>query len=403
MTQNNKFIASELDFSLKTFGIIHVGNGEKRSPGEFTTKLVKQSNTSALKIYVPDIENIAKAMKTEQQLKQFYDLLKNSYSQRNIPQQLQELMIRYSSYSMSVLSHVNKVNTEYLEHVKVSNKIYIPGSTIKGAILTALYNHVLDRLAFDFYEIDSFVIKLINNTHIKKKDLYLKELDRLVFLWLKFGEKAVDYFSIRHDKNNKDYATYSYSKFNRWLRITDTNLIPIKNNLYLFSLTRFPSNIPNFAECIPFGKKFNLKIAAQQDLRFDLKDLLKIVNDHYWQVFKREEEWFTEKRNKLSFNKKYSLILDNVKMFYNKGPTKDEILLRIGFGSGLYSVSLLPFVEKYAKEKNMPYLVKNYVKNWKLTRGNTTEEKTKWLVNVKVRGKPVPSYYSLGWVSLSLK
>ncbi|MCM8808311.1 MAG: type III-A CRISPR-associated RAMP protein Csm5 [Candidatus Omnitrophica bacterium] len=181
------------------------------------------------------------------------------------------------------------------EFIKSVGRVYIPGSSVKGCILSGIITKVL----FD-------------NKKINFKN---KEFDDLLSETLS---------TIRRQ------GTYDLKKFNFWLAITDTETKSPEETLELSLIkvvgARTRSLLPILYETLKPNVEFTLEIKS--NCKFSEEEILKIADEFYRKVYEKEKEYAKSKL----------ITLPEV-------PT-NSYLLRIGQGSTAWATSFLILAEK---------------------------------------------------------
>ncbi|MCR4429301.1 MAG: type III-A CRISPR-associated RAMP protein Csm5 [Caldiserica bacterium] len=197
--------------------------------------------------------------------------------------------------------------------VKSAGRVFIPGSSLKGAILSAISWYWLskegeEQLFRDNNNLLDFVIS--KSSRIPRKD-----------------------------------------KFSRWLDVSDTDL---KEPSQVLSLSCAKSvnisgrgSIPIVYETLKPGSEFELEIqtslpGTRYSWGIDVQNILKVVRVFYLKVWEKDREFFDRIRNSQK-----TAEIRNVTFPKNE----NSFLIRLGQGSTAYSTSLLIS----AKEKGIRY------------------------------------------------
>jgi|GEM_PF-872573 len=277
------------------------------------------------------------------------------------------------------------------EFIKTSNRFYIPGSSIKGAILSALYWYLLKEscksnsdikdivkacsikdfnvlLRLQNTDYERFIVTRWNRRYQRKEFQFDQILLNILFEALIKEEEHKGY--IKQGKR----GIINDIKFAPWLQVTDTNWISAEN-AYLGVCKVFGSrrNIEVFYELLKPKSKLNFELSIQKT-KLELQRILEIVNKFYSRVLEEEKKWCVKNRICISF----STIED------------EEYILRLGQGSSSLATSLLILAEDLG-------VGNEYLRKWRVTR-DLTEPKTRKIVFED--GKPT---YPLGWVKLEVK
>ncbi|MBC7128911.1 MAG: type III-A CRISPR-associated RAMP protein Csm5 [Thermoplasmatales archaeon] len=268
------------------------------------------------------------------------------------------------------------------EFIKSGGRLYIPGSSIKGAIRTAVMWHVLKNNAELYGEMEEYFEEIIRGKIKKKKEEVDDEIEKNVF--------------------GKDPK---YDLF-KAIQISDGNILPIDrlriDEVKILSTTSssyYWKNFSIFIEALKIGTKFETDIKIDEfftkedvskELGFDdkivyLKNIEEICKDYSKELIDYE----------LNFLKRYNVggELNEVINFYEELKKKDGVLLRLSWGAGWQSMTVgglineemleeLRRIYKMGKRRDYP----EYVKPFPKTRRIIFED-----------NKPK---YPLGWIRL---
>ncbi|MFA5555365.1 MAG: type III-A CRISPR-associated RAMP protein Csm5 [Phycisphaerae bacterium] len=206
---------------------------------------------------------------------------------------------------------------------------YIPGSSIKGAIKTALiYTDLEKASAGEKWKEDFFrtLSRIDFNRSVNERFLQgrlKKQLDELEFMLKRKAEEK------------------SKSGFIERLAISDSSIID-KNQLQIIDLKR-------------------TQIPVRQEA-------LKVNTNFYFTFSSPNEEWesFGEKLNRFAFNN-LSDYEDNRKEVFSQvdnafNNNHGEVFLPLGFGKGIYLNSILMSLKDYAYDNESIRLFENYLK-----------------------------------------
>ena len=333
-------------YRIEILSPLHIGNGNKINPIEYLLdeKFYRIDMDSLFKD-----ENFAVNKFIEKANKCFY--LGDFYP--NIAKQ----HIKYSLEISEELKKKKKIK-EIHEFIKSGGRVYIPGSSIKGAIRTALLYYAIknDEWLFNLSKNHVLQLSIIGGNKKKADDVIEEKF---------FGR-------ITHD-------------FMKALIISDSNL-KSPSCLKLQLIKAFSINIADkpyqkldlLAECIKIGSEFKLDIKLEdfyfkeaRELGFSSKkkyldNLPQICNEYSKELIDYE----------LKFYRKYKM--QDLVEFYEKLDAEKGFLLRISWGSGWHSMSIArifqeePFFMELrkrfnlGKRRNYPYFVDIFPKSRKV-------------------------------------
>jgi len=361
-----------LKLKLKTISPVFIGTGQIISRAE----IALENNI----LYVASIEKMANKIDHDRLNK----LIKKAVTQKKSDhQELEEIIKEGYIYRVITGKNVTDISLELKEHIKVNNNLYIPGSSIKGSILSAIINTSLTDLA-EFSQAFQEFVQDIANKKFKDRDIN-NALIGIAFQWLKDKNQLIEKY--KHIGPN-EIKSLGKSRFDRWIQVTDTTLAKIEKYGVILPIERKGGKgapPPILLEMIRRNKELEFEMnLLNQNQEVKLKQILKIVDEYYTKIFEKELDWCTEREIGL-VNKELQ-------------KEEDEFLLRIGFGTGNTAISLIPTLQELDPEN---YLLAIYGKNWKLTKAGGAAAKSKWFAEYTTKsGKKI--YSPLGWVKVSI-
>ncbi|MGC8937248.1 MAG: type III-A CRISPR-associated RAMP protein Csm5 [Candidatus Methanomethylicaceae archaeon] len=154
------------------------------------------------------------------------------------------------------------------EYIKTAGRPYVPGSSLKGAILTAL---VWDHVKSGKFAISDWEFR----AREKETEKRSKELIRRVLQ--EFG---------RSGQRDMDPL------FNRWIRIADSEPARIED-LLAAKVTVYPNGPPIYEEVLRAGASLHFEFESISGA--DLEGILKKTDEFYRTVLSRENEWRKDK------------------------------------------------------------------------------------------------------------
>lgn len=271
--------------------------------------------------------------------------------------------ILYRGYLFSNPENIKEVQ----EHIKTLNQVYIPGSSIKGSLRTALLY-----------------------THLTESDL--KEISNILIASKRKNKKLEEFINRFFATKNKDFAKYNITRF---LQITDTTTFK-SPAIYEIKILRAQENHYNYKnfklhlECIPRIKPFlHFEIRTEYNDNFNilrLKDKINLIDIDTIKesLYKFSEDYI---KHELDFASKYNI--ESLRKEYKKlrkENSKKTPLMKIGQGSGFLGTTI---ALRFKNEDRRTYeLIRN------ITKGKNYKHefpKTRRLINGK---KP------LGWVKV---
>ncbi|MFW6025302.1 MAG: type III-A CRISPR-associated RAMP protein Csm5 [Candidatus Woesearchaeota archaeon] len=144
-----------MEFKIKTITPVHIGNGETLSPyGDY----IKDKDY----IYIIDYSKLENYLRdnneSEEMIDEFVEIISkqaagNKSDRYTIKNFFENNQLNFKEFSSAQIKLLGKINNEEIHQtIKTGNRPIIPGSSIKGAIRTALlYNH-LQEDGYKLYE-----------------------------------------------------------------------------------------------------------------------------------------------------------------------------------------------------------------------------------------------------------
>ncbi|WP_297069463.1 type III-A CRISPR-associated RAMP protein Csm5 [Thermococcus sp.] len=179
---------------LRVLSPIHIGNGNKLTPVD----LYPTGNM----VYVLDVEKLVNNLqKLGVDLEEILALLKNPPGEHYIWKgYIEEYHLDpadYALYSLPVFGGTGKTSMQIDEFIKLNGKPYIPGSSLKGAVRTAVFYKALRECGDSgttMNLVSGFSGNLARDIGYSKSliDYYIEYLDREVSRNRKFDRKRTD-------------------------------------------------------------------------------------------------------------------------------------------------------------------------------------------------------------------
>lgn len=286
---------------IRTITPVHVGSGDKYLAVDFTVEDKKVVFIDALKFF-EEVESrgynpfeVAEEIGKGASIKDYVDISK--VKRKEVP---------FTGKT---------VRREILEHIKSGEELYIPGSTIKGAVRTVLlWKAVKDDVLLLQKAIESVKRALGGKNYLHKKELVKLDdyLERLVFRKSKLLNK---------DDPKNDLL--------RALRITDTTPLD-KCRIYEVKFLGM-RNFSQTVECIDAGASAELEMAIDE---YTLSFLSEKLDFDGIRDAARE---FAEEIVKTESARNYP---EEAKREFRNVLRSDGIILRVGWGTGWYSSTI---------------------------------------------------------------
>lgn len=208
-----------------------------------------------------------------------------------------------------------KINKAILEHISTQNHVFIPGSSIKGAIRTAYINKLIKRGKFnsEIVRLEDIKNKLSSNKIDYKKKKELK----------KEKENLIKTINQKIDKETKNY--FKYLKVGDTVASFKTQIfksINIKKEKdYQKNRTNKVEKFANFVETIIPNQKDEIFFKYEN---YYFNDIVEVCNEFYKPIFEEDVKYYFCK----------SIDFDVSKL------SKNQFLLNIGRFSGAEAKSI---------------------------------------------------------------
>ncbi|WP_041081279.1 type III-A CRISPR-associated RAMP protein Csm5 [Thermotoga profunda] len=329
----------KISIKFKTFTPVFIGSGEKYTPCQ-----IVNINSSYYKLR--DM-SFFRLLHNYPKLKEKDSL--NKIANKTIPNV--EKQIDKKDLFYEIRKYTDEINGEILQMIKhPSGVLYIPGSSIKGAIRTAIQYHIMKKNRSHFSEI----IEIIKN---KLKEVQQDPKRK----WSLMSQIT------KHVDSCFRFENEIHTDFARFLIVRDTNLLTEPVCLVRIGVFKvmsqklvFDSKKPTFlAEVIPPSMEFETEIIfdldqmelMQRELSKKYSDVPKSIDQIFDCVREMYDDVIKDELNDLKAeNSKYGSLL---KKLQNQ---KDKI--HIGYGGGLKACSLFILLDEELRKQ-----VRNLIKN----------------------------------------
>lgn len=327
---------------IKTLSPIFIGSGKDYGPSEYVNAKAKQGDNIVPIIKRVDFANFYMSLDEDKQDRFLANLSNQNYKLEQEYNKIPKEFTRYNSINKSSISKESQYAPDISEHIKTSDKLYIPGSSIKGAIKTAIFYNLLDDRDID--EISQYVREGRNGSYIDKRG---------------FNNFADTFFSAP----GRNPAQKSIMRFIQISDSTTSNMPTIYEILTIMAKNKggMPDGVQNYSRGGSAVKIYLETIAKNKILRSDftinydknlldsigLRDKGHILDINYLKkaIYEFSNDLI---QYELDFAEKYKI--SYLEKFYKNLKEKnseDTPLLRIGAGSGLMATSILMKVKDY--------------------------------------------------------
>ncbi|AFL96152.1 CRISPR-associated RAMP protein, Csm5 family [Thermococcus cleftensis] len=245
---------------------------------------------------------------------------------------------KVKKYTLPVVGRIAPRSMRIREFIKSSGRPYIPGSSVKGSIRTAVFYHVALKYRS---RVEKLLEKLADSEgriNPKRAD---DELEMLVFGYAR-GRRGRRRYEPKRDPM-------------RALVVRDSEPLSIRNlKVYAVSTVGGKSEIPQYVEGVE-GIDVEIEIRVDNELLSRamragelnglLADTIKGKEDFEDLIWKAIDSF---SREVISFERrelrKYGAFRESVGRFYSQLERMEGHKLRVGWGSGWYSMTLGPLI-----------------------------------------------------------
>ena len=271
---------------IKTLTPVHIGSGKEISPTEYLIEngYFHRINLNSL-FADPDFQPF---------LEKFIDsALHTRYLGDLLPQEILKKHILYTlPITGKAKEYLKNNKTIVKEFIKTAGKVFIPGSSLKGSILSAIFYHILKE---NFSSDKEFILQ-----SLQFKNKYENLLD---FVFSRFAKDS------------------PLKRFTRWLDVIDSNTKNpsevLQISLVKVKGSKSGKELPILYETLKVNVEFTSEIKSQNTI-FKEEEILSIANNFYKKVLARD-------KNQIK---------------------SDEILIRLGQGVTAYATSCLILAEE---------------------------------------------------------
>jgi len=266
-----------MKIKIKTLSPVYIGSGNEISPLEY---FIKDG-----KFYRVDVDNLFSSPDFKPMMEKFIDQAKRERKISEIlPLNLLEKHMLYSIEVSPLNTQFNPIQVK--EYTKSAGRVYIPGSSLKGSILSGVLENILSQ----------------------KKITKLENFDNLLGITLSEIKK----------ENQIDTG-----KFLRWLDIRDSDLKKPEYSLELSLIKIVGAKrgglLPVLYETLKKDVEFETEIVSHS--KYNEEEILQFADQFYRKVYQKEREFARGK----------NIILPEI--------PSNSYLLRIGQGSTAWSTS----------------------------------------------------------------
>ena len=295
--------------------------------------------------------------------------------------------LQHTLYSMQVGSGINiREYTSIYEMIKTGrSRLYIPGSSIKGAIRTAMIWYYLNEARKTDFNSEELIKAILLKDFNQIKHTYNRlSKHKQYFTWVinrrgKVNIRALDTFlsCLVRDQIAKKYPRMKSrdTQFLQWLEVSDTDsrrITPENASIHQIETFNATRTIPIRFEVLNPNVKLFFTIKDDKTT-IPLTKILAICDEFYNKVVDVELRFSMKKQ------------LENIPFYYELQRTKWK--LRLGQGSGAWTTSLMILADEMG-------LLPDYIRSWRITKYRKKPKTRKLIKETAGNDKP------LGWIKL---
>lgn len=318
---------------IKVLSPIHIGSGEKYTASEYVKSKAKTNKGNILNIIKRmDVSSYFSSLDENKKDDLLRDLSNPNFNLGNFDSRISNSYVKYKAIDKTKKEIYP--SQEIAEAIKTLNELYIPGSSIKGAIKTAIL----------FNELDGRLISKISKNILSDNGSVIKK---------NYGRFMNDIFA-----SNKA-PTPAQGNIMKFLQVSDTNTIKSptiydvatvmasfkwRDNEFYSKNKRTHEPTLIYLETIARGNNLSFEIRNHYDYDIfkrlgldDKKHLIDIKNIKRY-IFNFSKSLI---RNEIEFSEDYEI--DYLNKFYlnlEKQNSIDNPVLRVGGGSGFLATTV---------------------------------------------------------------
>lgn len=346
---------------------IHIGSGKDYGPSEYVPSKAKLKSGKVVKtIKRVDFANYYMSLEDDKKDRFLQNLSDSKFKLEQYDSNINKKYTKYNS-----INKASSETTDISEHIKTSDEMYIPGSSIKGAIRSAIFYDLFEYDDID--DVDNLIRDGKYGPFIDRRN-YSTFIDS--FFSAKYGNSAQK--SIMRFIQIGDSTTIKTPTIHEVVSIMakERGRMPDGTQFY----ARHGNVVRSFYETIDRGNKvysdFTISFDDEILYKLGLSDKSNILDIDYIKeaIYNFSKDLIDYE---LEFADKYDI--DYLTKFYKdlaKRNTKEAPLLRIGAGSGFMATTLAMKIKEYdsdvfenIRRTNKRSYEFEYPKSRKITKG----------------------------------
>ncbi|MCL2115331.1 MAG: type III-A CRISPR-associated RAMP protein Csm5 [Methanobrevibacter sp.] len=323
---------------IQTLTPVHIGSGNKYTSAEYVSPKLKTKKGGSVqvvrRINFDKYYSGLSEDKTEEFLENLSDFnFKLSDFDSNISH-------KYKRYN-SINKTPNKFPNEIIEHVRTMDELFIPGSSLKGAIKTAILYNLIDYSHMDDVEnllrsgrygefippFENFTNSFFSSRGGGQSAQY--NISKFFQVFDSSTRKTADIHSIISIMGKKDsYDGLEYYKRNNRVVESFLETIPINNTLKSKISINYDSNVYS-----------SLNLKSKEDL-IDIDNIKNYIYNFSKDIIEYEREFLDKYSYSNNDLKSANSKLSSHYKLLNKHNTPETPILKLGAGSGFMAMTI---------------------------------------------------------------
>lgn len=324
--------------NIKVLSPVHIGSGEKYTASEYVKSKAKTKKGNILNIIKRiDVSNYFLSLDDDKKDEFLADLSNPNFNLKDFDNKIPNTYMKYRAINKSK----NEISPtqEITEAIKTLNELYIPGSSIKGAIKSAILYH----------ELDEYMVKNLSRNVIDNKGRIIR----------REYEKFVNNVFTSNKVFMKSRVQPAQKNIMKFLQVSDSTNIKIPTiydvatvmasynyGKYEFYSRNKRTNEPTLSYLESIPKNSNLSFEINNNYDFQMFNKLNLDDKKHlidFENIKKSAYTFSKDliNNEIEFAEDYNISF--LYKFYSKlekQNTLESPLLKVGAGSGFLSTTV---------------------------------------------------------------
>lgn len=336
-----------MEFKIKTLTPVHIGNGETLSPyGDY----IKDEDYIYIIDYSKLEDYLRNSDRSEKRIDEFVEIISkqaagNKSDRYTIKNFFENNQLNFKEFSSAKIKLVGKINNEEISQtIKTGNRPIIPGSSIKGAIRTALLYSHLQEDGYKFHKMN------------------------------------------RGYNGGETFGKYGDDKM-KYLHVSDSSPLDPESMIILhtdrWNLKKKKATIPLMKEAVSVDQKMNIRIQSKATNQNRLDSKLSYLFEGNENIIIDKVNKFTKVNLKKEIDdlkvygeSKLSNIISKYNEIYNKIEEKgsNSMILRVGAGKTYFDNTIANILNEKDLKKVRKELDSTDYKPFPITRTVVTND-----------------------------